>query len=178
MPRPGVAVCCLAAAVVLLLPGCATTPAESRQDSLAQLIEAYDVEGAVTRAATQTLEEAHRSIERVRSTYGEALAHLSPEQRARYEAATDRFVRAAHSSADAGQASAAWAQAYAANLSDEELRRAAQLARTPSGRAQIQASLAAESQLRAYLAQQHSAGIERAEQQYQAEVRALLGVPH
>jgi hypothetical protein len=177
MARVGVEVSCLAA-VILLLPGCATTPGESRQESLAQLVEAYDVEGAVTRAATETLEEAHRTIERVRSTYGDALAHLSAEQRARYEAATDRFVRAAHSSADAGQASAAWAQAYGANLSDEDLRRAAQLARTPSGRAQIQASLAAEGQLRAYLAQQREAGIERAAQQYEAEIRALLGVPH
>jgi hypothetical protein len=177
MTRRALAGWCLAAGGALLLPGCATTPTETRQESLAQLIEAYDVEGAAKRAATESLEEAHRTIERVRSTYGDALGRLSAEQRARYEAATDRFVQAAHTTADPAQATAAWAQAYAANLSDEDLRRAAQLSRTPSGQAQIQASLAAESQLRAYLAQQRSAGIERAAQQYQAEVRALLGVP-
>jgi hypothetical protein len=168
---------CLTAAGALLLGGCASTPTESRQEALAQLIEAYDVEGAVNRASTETLEEAHRTIERVRSTYGDALARLSVDKRGRYEAATDRFAHAAHTAADPAQASAAWAQAYAAGLSDEDLRRAAQLARTPSGRAQIQASLAAESQLRAYLAQQRSAGIERAAQQYEAEIRALIGVP-
>src|SRR5579862_6819747 len=121
--------------LALLCGACASTPPPppSRPVCLAVLVHAYDVEGMVNRSQADTLGAAHRAIEGARSGYGEALTHLSPDERSRYEAATDRFVTAARATPDAGEAGAVWAQAYGTGLSDEEVCQIAQFARTPSG---------------------------------------------
>jgi hypothetical protein len=187
--------------------GCASTPPPPppRQASLAQLVHAYDVDSMVNRSQTESLAEAHRAIDRARAGYGEALNHLTSEQRARFEAATDRFVSAARTAPDTTQADTVWAQAYAADLSDAELGKIAEFAatdaggeffanggnpqglsgddikavlkfsRTPAGQKQPAANIAAASALRTWLAQQRSASIDLAAQRYLGELRVLLG---
>ena len=168
-------------------------------------MHAYDVDGMVNHSQADTLGAAHRAIEGARSGYGEALTHLTPEQRSRYEAATDRFVTAARLAPDASQAAALWAQAYGADLSDaevcqiadfartpsgeelfanggnlsglgaDELKMVAKFARTPAGAKQAAASAAAAVALRNWLAQQRSASIDQAAQRYLGELRGILG---
>jgi len=197
----------LYALIGALCAACASAPQvpPSRQASLAQLVRAYDVDGMVNRAQTESLAEAHRAIENARTGYGEALSRLSSEQRARFEAATDRFVSAARTAPDTTQADAVWAQAYEAGLSDAELGKIAEFAatdaggeffanggnpqglsgddikevlkfaRTPAGQKQPAASGAASTALRAWLAQQRHASVEQAAQRYLGELRTIVG---
>ena len=159
----------------------------------------------VNHSQADSLGAAHRAIEGARSGYGEALAHLTPEQRSRYEAATDRFVTAARVAPDASQAGAVWAQAYGADLSDAQVCQIAEFARTPSGEElfanggnpvglsaddlkmvtrfvrtpagakQAAASAAAAAALRTWLGEQRSASIDQAAQRYLGELRAIIG---
>jgi hypothetical protein len=190
-----------------MLAACASTPQPppTRQACLTELVHAYDVVGMIDRSQTESLADAHRAIERVATQYAELLARLSSEQRARFDAATDRFVIAARVTPNAPEAEAVWAQSYAADLSDEDLRKIVEFSRTPggeeqlaaggyasnvstqdlkqvtafmrtpAGQKQIAASTAAASALRAYLAQQRSARLDQALQQYLAQVKALSG---
>ena len=99
------------------LAACAGTPGAppGRAACLAELVHAYDVAGMVNRSQSQSLEEAHRAIERAESQYAEQLPRLTAAQRGRFEAATDRFVTAARATPDAVAAEAVWARSYAAD---------------------------------------------------------------
>ena len=107
--------------------------------------------------------------------YAETLAHLAPAQRERLEAAQDRLVSALRAMPDLNQATAVWAQGFASNLTDEDLRRIVDFARTPAGHAQIEAGRQGEAALHAYLAQQRSASIDAAQAQYLATLQAIAG---
>ena len=197
------ALCALLAA----LAACASQPQvpPSRQSSLAALVRAYDVDGMVNRSQAEALAEAHRAIDSARAGYGDALNRLSSEQRARFEAATDRFVSASRTAPDTTEADAVWAQAYGGDLSDAELGKITEFAgtdagaeffanggnpqglsgddikdvlkfaRTPAGQKQPAANAAATAALRAWLAQQRSASIDQAVQRYLRELRTILG---
>ena len=195
------------AGVAALGSGCSSDPPlpPSRPACLADLVHAYDVDGMVNHSQTDTLGAAHRAIDGARRAYGEALAHLTPEQRSRYDAATDRFVMAARAAPDASQAAAVWAQAYGANLSDAEacqiadfahtptggelfanadklaglsgddLKLVTRFVRTPAGAKEGAASATAAVALRNWLAQERSTSIEQAAQRYLAELRTIIG---
>jgi hypothetical protein len=197
----------LLACLIALCTACASTPQPPppRQASLALLVRAYDVDSMVNRSQAESLAEAHRAIEHARSGYGDALNHLSSEQRSRFEAATDRFVSASRTAPDTTQAATVWAQAYGADLSDADLGKIAQFAatdagaeffanggnpegesgddikevlkfsRTPAGQKQPAANAAAAAALRSWLAQQRSASIDQAVQRYLGELRTILG---
>jgi hypothetical protein len=197
----------LCALLAALCAACASKPQAppSRQASLAQLVRAYDVDSMVNRSQAESLAEAHRAIDGARSGYGDALNRLSSEQRARFEAATDRFVSASRTAPDTTQADAVWAQAYGADLSDAELGKIAEFAatdagaeffanggnpqglsgddikdvlkfaRTPAGQKQPAANAAGAAALRSWLAQQRSASIDQAVQRYLGELRVILG---
>lgn len=197
----------LLALLAALCAACASTPQPPppRQTSLAQLVHAYDVDSMVNRSQAESLAEAHRAIDKARSGYGEALTHLSSEQRSRFEAATDRFVSASRTAPDTTEADRVWAQAYGADLTDAELGKLAAFAgtdagaeffanggnpqglgadelkgvlkfsRTPAGQKQPAATAAAAAALRAWLTQQRSASIDLAVQRYLGELRVILG---
>jgi hypothetical protein len=164
------------AALAVLMAACASTPdtPEARAAYLGELAQAYDVEGTVSRSQTEALAGARRSIETVRSQFGEELARATPAQRNRLDAAMDRFVTAARATPDLNAALNAWAQGFAANLTTEDLRHIVEFSRTPAGRAQISASRDAGAQLDAYLRQVRSASVDRAAQQYLAELKAVI----
>jgi hypothetical protein len=198
------ALCALLAA---LCAACASKPQAppARQASLAQLVHAYDVDSMVNRSQAESLSQAHRAIDSARAGYGDALNHLSSEQRARFEAATDRFVSASRTAPDTTQADTVWAQAYGADLSDGELGKIAEFAatdagaeffanggnpqglsgddikdvlkfaRTPAGAKQPAANAAATAALRTWLAQQRSASIDQAVQRYLGELQTIVG---
>lgn len=163
-------------ALALLAAACASTPDTPQQRAayLAELAQAYDIEGMVSHSQTEALAEARRSIEAVRSQFGEELARATPAQRNRLEAAMDRFVTAARLMPDLDTASSVWAQGFAANLSNQDLRQIVEFARTPAGRAQISASRDAQAQLATYLRQVRGAGMDRAAAQYLAELKAVV----
>lgn len=197
------ALACLAA----VCAGCASTPPPppSRPACLADLVHAYDVEGMVNHSQADTLGAAHHVIEGARSGYGEALTRLTPEQRSRFDAATDRFVTAARATPDASLAAAVWAQGYGADLNDallcqiadfartpageelfanggnpaglgaDELKMVVRFARTPAGAQQPAASAAAAAALRSWLAQERSTRIDAAAQRYLGELRVIMG---
>ncbi len=163
-------------ASVVLAAACASTPdtPEARAAYLAELAQAYDIEGMVSRSQTEALAEARRSIETVRSQFGEELARATPAQRNRLDAAMDRFVTAARAAPDLNTAMNVWAQGYAAQLTNEDLRHIVEFSRTPAGRAQISASRDGAAQLAAYLRQVRSASVDHAAQQYLAELKAVV----
>lgn len=162
-----------------LSASCASAPStpQTRQGYIAELMQAYDIEGVISRSQTEALADAHRNIERVRDQYGGALAGLSAAQRQKVEAATDRFVKAARVAPDPNEAATVWAQSFAANLTEEDLKRIVEFSRTPAGRAHIAASRDATAQLRAYLVQKQNANTDKAAQQYSAELKAIVGAP-
>ncbi len=86
----------------------------------------------------------------------------------------DRFVSASRASPDLDAATTVWAQGFAANLTDEDLRQIVAFARTPAGRAQIAASRDGSAQLAAYLRQVRSASVDRAAAQYVLELKAVV----
>jgi hypothetical protein len=164
------------AGLAVLMAACASTPdsPEARAAYLAELAQAYDVEGTVSRSQTEALAAARRSIETVRSQFAEELARATPAQRNRLDAAMDRFVTAARATPDLNAALSVWAQGFAADLTSEDLRHIVEFSRTPAGRAQIAASRGASAQLDAYLRQVRSASVDLAAQQYLAELKAVV----
>jgi hypothetical protein len=163
-------------ALAVLATACASTPdtPEARAAYLSELAQAYDIEGTVSRSQTEALAEARRSIETVRSQFGEELARATPAQRNRLDGAMDRFVTAARAPPDLNAAMSVWAQGFAGNLTNEDLRHIVEFSRTPAGRAQIGASRDAGTQLAGYLRQVRSASVDRAAQQYLAELKAVV----
>ncbi len=103
------------------------------------------------------------------------LARLSAQQREKFEAATDRFAIASRATPDVAQAAAVWAQNFAADLSDEDLRKIVGFSRTPAGRQAMASSLNAATQLHTYLEQQSSATRDEATLRYVAEIKAITG---
>ena len=166
------------AALTLLAGACASTPdtPEARAAYLGELAQAYDIEGTVSRSQTEALEQARRSIDTVRSQFGEELARATPAQRNRLDAAMDRFVSAARAPPDLNAAISVWAQGFAENLTNQDLRQIVEFSRTPAGRAQIAASRDASVQLAAYLRQVRSASVDRATAAYLAELKAVAAV--
>jgi hypothetical protein len=197
---------CLLCAVALG-SACLSTPQPppSREACLAELVQAYDVQGMINHSQSDSLAEAHRTIERVAAQNRELLASLSSAQQERFEAATDRFVSAARVTPDAAAAEAVWAQSYGANLSDADLqkivlfvrtdageqqlhgssgsvdesdvKRINQFVRTPAGQQQLAAGAAAAAQLSSYLAQQRRELLGNATRQYTAELKSIAGGP-
>ncbi len=165
-----------ALAIALMVSACASTPdtPQARAEYLSELAQAYDIEGMVSRSQTEALGEARNRIEAVRSQFAGELARATPAQRNRLEAAMDRFVSAARTPPDLNAAAAAWAQGFAQNLSNEDLRQIVAFAHTPAGQAQIAASRDGNAYLEAYLRQLRSTGVDRAVQQYMAEFRAIV----
>ena len=165
-----------AVAIALLTSACASTPDTPQQRAayLAELAQAYDIEGTISRSQTEALEQARRSIETVRSQFGEELARATPAQRNRLDAAMDRFVSAARAPPDLNAALSLWAQGFAENLTNQDLRQIVEFSRTPAGRAQISASRDGSAQLAAYLRQVRAASVDRAAQQYVAELKAVV----
>jgi uncharacterized protein YukE len=155
---------------------CASTPDTPQQRAayLAELAQAYDIEGAVSRSQTEALAEARRSIETVRSQFAGELARATPAQQNRLDAAMDRFVSASRASADLNSATSVWAQGFAANLTSDDLKRIVEFSRTPAGRAQISAGRDGSAQLAAYLRQLRAASVDRAAQQYLQELKAVV----
>jgi putative NIF3 family GTP cyclohydrolase 1 type 2 len=158
------------------LAACASTPDTPQQRAayIAELAQAYDIQGIVSRAQTDALADAHRNIEIVRGEFADVLGQASTSQQHRLDAAMDRFVTAARGTPDVNAAAAVWAQGFAENLTNQELRQIVEFSRTPAGQAQIAGTRDAGVQLRAYLAQQRSASVDRAAQQYIAELRAIV----
>jgi hypothetical protein len=206
LPRRAAALLCLLSTLPLG-SACVSTPPPppSRQACLAELVQAYDVQGMINRSQSESLVEAHRTIERVAAQNRELLASLSSAQQERFEAATDRFVGAARVTPDVAAAEAVWAQSYGADLADADLQKIVlfvrtdageqqlrgssasvdesdvkkinEFVRTPAGQKQLAAGAAAAAQLSAYLTQQRRELIGRAAQQYSAELGRIAGQP-
>jgi uncharacterized protein DUF2059 len=147
----------------------------TRQQCLVELMSDADVEGAIDRAHTESLAEAHRSIERIKSEFAGQLAGMNAQQREKFDAATDRFVIASRVTPEVAQAAAVWTQSLAADLSDEDLRKIVEFSRTPAGRQVMANTLNAATQLHTYLEQQSSATLDKATQRYIAEIKAITG---
>ena len=164
------------AAIAAFACACASTPDTPQQRAayLGELAQAYDIEGAVNRSQTEALADARRSIETVRSQFGEELARATPAQRNRLDAAMDRFVSAARATPDLNAAISVWAQGFAENLTNQDLRQIVEFSRTPAGRAQISASRDGSAQLAAYLRQVRAASVDRAAQQYVAQLKTVV----
>lgn len=164
-------------ALSALIASCASTHGAqpTRQQSLDELMSDADVQGAIDRAHTESLAEAHRSIERIKSEFADRLAGMNAQQREKFDAATDRFAIASRATPDVAQAATVWAQNLAADLTDEDLRKIVEFSRTPAGRQAMASSLNAATQLHTYLEQQGSATLDQATQRYLAEIKAITG---
>ncbi len=163
-------------ALLALAAGCETDrePPLTRPQAIAELAAIADIDGVMARTQSDALARARVSIERAKAQFAGQLDNLSAGQRERLEAATDRFVSAARSTLDPPSAAAVWAQAFAGNLSDEDLRRIVQFAHTPAGREELAGSVAATAQLQDYLARQREAATDRAYQQYVSDIAAIV----
>jgi hypothetical protein len=168
---------CTLLALAALSASCASMHGAppTRQQCLAELASDADVEGVINRAHTESLAAAHRSIERIKSEFAERLAAMNAQQREKFDAATDRFAIASRATPDVAQATALWAQGLAADLSDEDLRKIVEVSRTPAGHQVMAGSLTAATQLHTYLEQTSSATLDKATQQYLAEIKAISG---
>jgi hypothetical protein len=147
----------------------------TRQQCLVELVSDANVEGAIERAHTESLAEAHRSIERIKIEFAEPLAGMNAQQRERFDAATDRFAVASRPTSDVTQAASVWAESFAADFTDDDLRKVVEFGRTPAGRQAMASSLNAATQLHAFLAKRSSATLDKATQQYVAEIKAITG---
>jgi hypothetical protein len=171
----------LLSVAILAAASCASAPPtpQMRQAYLRELADAYDIEGTIGREQTESLAEAQHALASAKIQFADVMSRLPPERRDKLDAAADRFVTAARGQWDVNQAAAVWTQAYAANLSDEDLQKIVEFSRTPAGQAQIAAERDAGNQLRAYLAQQRHATMDRALQQYMTELKAIADpAPH
>lgn len=167
----------LSLSMTAVLASCASTPStpQTRLAYMAELTQAYDIEGVISRSQADSLADAHRSIESVRMQFADVLARVSPAQRERLEAAMDRFVSASRVTPDVEEAAAVWARGFTENLTDEDLKKIVEFSRTPAGRAEITANRDATVQLKAYLFQKRSANVDKAVLQYIAELKAVVG---
>ncbi len=100
---------------------------------------------------------------------------LTPAQQEKFNAGIDRFVASARSGVDARTAASVWAQAYASELTDADLRSIVAFARTPAGAAEIAANRRAGDSLRDYLRQDREKRFGPAQRQFYAEMKALTG---
>ncbi len=100
---------------------------------------------------------------------------MNAQQREKFDAATDRFAIASRATPDVAQAAAVWTQGLAADLSDEDLRKIVEFSSTPAGHQAMASSLNAAMQLHAYLEQKSSVTLDKATQQYLAEIKAITG---
>jgi hypothetical protein len=167
----------LLSVAILAAASCASAPPtpQMRQAYLTELTEAYDIEGTIGRAQTESLAEAQHALASAKIQFADVLNHLPPDRREKLDAAMDRFATAARGQWDLNEAAGVWTQAFAANLSDEDLKKIVEFSRTPVGQAQIAASRDAGNQLRTYLAQKRYAVMDKALQQYMTELRAIAG---
>ncbi|MBS0581427.1 MAG: hypothetical protein JSR36_19390 [Proteobacteria bacterium] len=158
------------------LGSCASGPSlpPTREALMAELASAYDIEGIIVRERTETLAELHRDIDQVRAQMN---GRLTPAQQERFNAGIDRFVTSARSGVDPHTAAAVWAQSYAGELSDTDLRSIVAFARTPAGAAEIAASHRAGDSLRDYLREDREKRFGAAQRQFFAEMKALTGQP-
>jgi cytochrome c556 len=170
------AACLVAVLLTLSLGACQSTPSlpQTREALMAELASAYDVEGILAREQTEALAELHRDLEQVRAQMN---GRLTPAQQEKFSAGIDRFVASARSGVDARTAASVWAQAYAAELTDDDLRRIVAFSRTPAGAAEIAANRRAGDSLRDYLRQDREKRFGPAQRQFYAEMKALTGQP-
>jgi hypothetical protein len=162
---------------LLAVASCASAPPtpQMRQAWLAELTAAYDIEGTIGREQTETLAEAQHALASMRVQFADVLGRLPADRREKLDAATDRYVTAARGQWDVTEATGVWTQAFAANLSDEDLKKIVEFSRTPPGQAQIAADRDAGNQLRSYLAAKRHATMDRALEQYMTELKAITG---
>ncbi len=163
-------------ALLALAAGCETgrEPPLTRPQAIAELAAIADIDGVMARTQSDALARSRVAIERARAQFAGQLDSLSAPQRERLEAATDRFVSASRSMLDPPAAAAVWVQAFAGNLSDEELRQVVQFAHTPAGRQELAGSVAATAQLQDYLARQREAATDKAYQQYLSDLATIV----
>jgi hypothetical protein len=168
--------CLVTLVLALSAGGCQTAPSlpPTREALMAELASAYDIEGIIVRERTETLAELHRDIDQVRAQMN---GRLSPAQQERFNAGIDRFVASARSGVDPSTAASVWAQSYASELTDSELRSIVAFARTPAGAAEIAANHRAGDSLRDYLRQDREKRFGPAQRQFFAEMKALTGQP-
>jgi len=160
--------------LALLAGACQSTASlpPTREAMMEELAGAYDVEGIIVRERTEALAELHRQIDQVRSQLG---GRLTPAQQEKFSAGIDRFVANARSGVDPKAAAAVWAQAYASQLTDADLRGIVAFSRTPAGAAAIAANHRAGDSLRDYLRQDREKRFGPAQRQFFAEMKALTG---
>jgi hypothetical protein len=165
-----------AALLALGLSACTSTPSlpQSREECMAELAGAYDVEGIIARERTEALAELHRDLEQLRA---QVSGRLTPAQQHQFDAGIDRFVTNTRAGVDPHAAASVWAQAYAADLTDSQLRSIVAFSRTPAGAAEIAASRRAGDGLRDYLREDREKRFGAAQRQFYAEMRALTGQP-
>lgn len=163
--------------VLLATASCASAPPtpQMRQAWLAELTAAYDVEGTIGREQAESLAEAQHALASAKIQFADVLTRMPPDRRDKLDAAVDRFVTAARGQWDVTEATGVWSQAFAANLSDEDLKKIVEFSRTPAGEAQIAAERDAGNQLRSYLAARRHATMDKALQQYMTELKAIAG---
>lgn len=165
--------------LVLLLPltlsSCASTaPRETREQYVAELIQAVGMEDLLARTQQRSAAESRRMVEGMLGQAGDIMAKLSADQRERLKAAVDRMMATLTASLDAKDAAAAWGRFYSAQLSDDELRHIVEYSRTPLGRKEQQASAAAADQLRTYLLDKRAPVMQKAVSDYVTELRAIV----
>jgi len=163
------------------LPACESmreAPPMSREEYVQDLMQSAGVSTAISRAQSESLADGHSNIERVRSEFGERMNNLPAEQRERVEAATDRYVMASRKSFDVAAAASAWARTFTADLSDADLKKIDEFAHTPAGGRAMANGLNAALSLQEYLQQRRSQAADKALQQYENELRAIVGAPH
>jgi hypothetical protein len=145
-----------------------------RATSLAELARIAGVDRAVQHAQADAAADARTKIPVMVGQIRNQLPDLSQSQQKAYQQAVDRFLDRVGSPYDAQAAATQWAEAFAADLSDEEVAKLLQFGRTPIGRKQMQASLAAAMKLRAHLQSTRAGVTDAATADLMARLREIL----
>jgi len=138
----------LAAAV--LISGVATG-APSRSESLAELAKIAGVDRELASAQAQAAKDASTQIPVMLGQIRNQMPDLSKPQQKEFDKAVKDYLATVGSPYDAHAAAAQWSESFTDELSDDELAQLVEFARTPLGKKEMQASLAAAVKLKVYL---------------------------
>jgi hypothetical protein len=130
----------------IVLPVQATAESRAREQNIAEIVKIVEVEALIRQSQLEWEQITHKRMEQVRAQLNPYMSSMSRERKLQFDAAIDKYVSTVTTSYSSADAAAAWGKVFAANFSDEELRRVVELSHKPFGAKLLKASVAASNQ--------------------------------
>ncbi len=165
------------------LPGRASGEDQSQQNAqreqnITALVKAVGIESTIVQVEKDNREDARKAVDSVLEQFKDFISRLPGGRGQELRAAVDRFLATATEPIGTADAAAAWGHFFAANLSDEDLQAIVDFSRTRLGTTELKSSTSAAAQWATYLREKHQVNVQKAVQQYVADLKALAAEIH